>query len=250
MADKKIRVTVWNEYEHEREEPEAQKFYPDGIHNTVKRFLDLDEELEVTAVSLDMPDQGLPEELLNNTDVLIWWGHMAHWKVEDALVDRIIERVYRYGMGFIGLHSAHHSKPFKRIIGTTGDLVWGDNQKEIIWNLNPSHPIAQGIPDHFYLEEDELYCEPFYIPVPDELVFGSWFEYGGFFRGGCCFKRGLGKIFYFQPGHETCPSFHNPYVQKIIRNAVHWAKPTDFGVHVPDDGCPQQWEKFFDPANK
>ena len=95
MADKKIRVTVWNEYEHEREDPDAQKIYPDGIQNTVKRFLDLDEELEVTAVSLDMPDQGLPEELLNNTDVLIWWGHMAHWKVEDALVDRIIERVYR-----------------------------------------------------------------------------------------------------------------------------------------------------------
>lgn len=244
--EKKIRVTVWNEFVHEREEDYIGKIYPEGIHGAIKNFLSTEDDFEVTAVSLDMPEQGLPDELLNNTDVLIWWGHVRHWMVEDSLVERIAERVYKYGMGFIALHSAHHSKVFKRILGCTGDLVWGENQKEIIWNLNPTHPIAAGIPDHFVLDDEELYCEPFYIPTPDELVFCGWYEYGGLFRGGACYRRGLGKVFYFQPGHEECRSFYNPYVQKIIKNAVRWAEPNDFGVTVPES-CPELTVRYHEP---
>ena len=229
MADK-IRVTIWNEFRHEREHEAAKKMYPNGLHATIKEFLDKNDDLEVRLAALDDPDQGLPDEVLNSTDVLIWWGHVAHWEVKDELVDKIKDRVYKDGMGFIGLHSAHHSKPFRAILGTTGNLEWGEEQKEIIWNLCPTHPIAAGIPKAFELEEDELYSEPFFIPKPDDLVFGAWYEHGNIFRCGATFTRGLGKIFYFQPGHETCPSFYNPYCQKIITNAVYWAKPADFSV--------------------
>ena len=227
--DKKIHVTIWSEFTHEKTDPEAKAMYPDGLHRQIANYLGKTADFEVTTVALDDPDQGLPEWLLNRTDVLVWWGHIRHGDVDDALVERIIQRILRKGMGFIALHSAHHSKIFKRIIGATGNLCWGKEQSEIVWNMAPSHPIAAGIPDHFVLKKEELYGEPFYIPQPNELVFGSWFEDGHIMRSGCCFLRGVGKIFYFQPGHETCPSYYNEYVLRIIRNAVYWAKPNDFG---------------------
>ena len=151
-------------------------------------------------------------------------------------------------MGFIALHSGHHSKPFKAIVGTNGNLSWGRDQKEIMWNLLPAHPIAAGIPDHFIIEKEELYCEPFYIPQPDELVFGAWYEDGFIFRAGCCFFRGAGKVFYFQPGHESCRSFHNEYVQRIITNAVYWAKPNDI-VYPIENKCPHVQYKVTDEFN-
>ncbi len=233
---KKIRVTVWNEYRHERTEECARKYYPNGIHERIREILSECDDLEIRTATLDDPDCGLSDEVLDNTDVLVWWGHLAHWEVPDALAEKIRERVYRRGMGFIGLHSAHESKPFKLVVGTTGVLSWGDTQKEVVWNVMPMHPIAAGVPDHFVLDEEEMYGEPFYIPTPDELVFVDWFEHGNIFRGGACFYRGTGKVFYFQPGHETCPSYLNEHVCRIIRNAVHWAAPADFGYALPN-GC-------------
>lgn len=241
----RIRVTVWNEFRHERHVEEVKKKYPDGIHSVIKSFLDTAGDLDVTLAALDDPCQGLPDSLLENTDVLIWWGHMAHHEVSDELTAKIQKRVYMGKMGFIALHSAHHSKPFKAIIGTNGNLSWGRDQKEIVWNLLPSHPIAAGIPDHFTLDCEELYCEPFYIPKPDELVFGSWYEDGYIFRSGCCFWRGAGKVFYFQPGHECCRSFYNENVQRIITNAVYWARPNNIVYDIPD-GCPELLNKITD----
>jgi len=234
MADK-IRVTVWNEFRHEKNENEAKKVYPNGLHAAIKEFLDKNDDMEVRLASLDDPEQGLPDDVLNNTDVLLWWGHGFHDEVEDQLVERIRNRVYRDGMGFIGLHSAHHSKPFRAIVGCTGNLCWGDNLHEVIWNLFPTHPIAQGIPACFDIEEDELYAEPFFVPTPDQLVFTGWFPNGNIFRSGLCYYRGMGKVFYFQPGHETCRSFYNEYVQKIITNGVRWAAPvkTQVKEHTP-----------------
>lgn len=245
---KKIRVTVWNEFRHEKNEPPVKAIYPDGLHAVIKEFLDKTGEMEVTLAALDDPCQGLPDSLLDNTDVLIWWGHMAHHEVSDELVGKIQKRVYMGKMGFIALHSAHHSKPFKAIVGTNGNLSWGRDQKEVVWNLMPSHPISAGIPDHFTLDCEELYCEPFYIPQPDQLVFGGWYEDGYIFRSGCCFLRGAGKVFYFQPGHEFCNSLHNEYVQKIITNAVYWAKPNDIVYDIPD-GCPEVTSKITDEFN-
>ncbi|MBQ8508432.1 MAG: ThuA domain-containing protein [Clostridia bacterium] len=235
----KIKVTVWNEGRHEKSNKAAQAMYPEGIDGAVKAFLDKDPTLEVRAVRLDDPDQGLPDELLNDTDVLLWWGHMAHQCVEDALVEKIKNRVYNEGMGFIGMHSAHMSKPFRAIVGTSGQLSWGDNQQELVWNLMPQHPIAAGIPEYFEIETEEMYGEPFRIPQPDELIFTSWYKGGNIFRSGLTYYRGIGKVFYFQPGHETCASFYNPYVQRILTNAVHWAKPNEFVIDRPTT-CPHR----------
>ena len=235
---RKLNVVIWNEFRHEKKMEDVKALYPNGIHAFIKDFLKSNDDMDITLAALDDKDQGLPDELLDKTDVLIWWGHCAHNEVNDELVEKIRSRVYLGKMGFIALHSAHHSKPFKKIVGTNGNLTWGRNQKEIVWNMMPSHPIAAGISDHFILEEDEVYAEPFYIPQPDALVFGSWFEDGYIFRSGVCFIRGAGKVFYFQPGHETCKSYYNPNVQRIIKNAVYWAAPGEIGYKINDE-CPE-----------
>ena len=225
-----IRVTVWNEFVHEKN-PAIAAVYPDGIHGAVKAALDADPlgRFEVRTATLDMPDQGLDDETLNSTDVLFWWGHVAHQKVEDALVERIWQRIME-GMGFVGLHSAHYSKIFKKLTGTGCRLKWRESgDLERIWVVEPGHPIAEGLPEYFELPHEETYGERFDIPAPDELVFTSWFSGGEVFRSGCCFYRGRGKIFYFRPGHESFPTFYDPNVAQVIRNAAAWAAP----VHGP-----------------
>ena len=244
----KLKVTIWNEFRHEKTKEAVKAIYPNGLHAVIGEFLGEDESLEIRLAALDDPDQGLPDEVLEDTDVLIWWGHMAHKEVDDALVEKIRKRVYLGKMGFIALHSGHHSKPFKAIVGTNGNLQWGRNQKEIVWNMSPGHPIAAGIPDHFLIESEELYAEPFYIPQPEELIFGAWFEDGFIFRAGCVFHRGAGRVFYFQPGHETCKSFFNPYVRRIIKNAVDYVKPTALGFTV-EDKCPHILTPVVDEFN-
>ncbi len=232
-----IKVTVWNEGVHEKLSNEVAGVYPAGIHGCIKNFLSSQEDITVRTATLAQRKCGLSDEVLEDTDVLIWWGHMAHDKVPDKLVEKIHKRVLA-GMGLVVLHSGHHSKIFKALMGTTCNLRWRDADRERIWNINPTHPIAQGIPAHFSIDVEEMYGEQFDIPDPDELVFLGWFAGGEVFRSGCCWKRGLGKIFYFQPGHESNPTFHNEYVQRIIINAVRWANP-GFTVKEPVQ-CPQK----------
>lgn len=231
-----IHVTIWNEFRHEKRSETVRALYPEGIHAYIRDFLQSD-ELEITLAALDDPAQGLPDEVLNNTDVLVWWGHLAHHVVEDALVERINARVQQ-GMGMLFLHSGHKSKPFQRVLGTTGNLSWGRNQKCVVWNLAPTHPVTAGVPAHFELYE-ELYSEPFFIPKPDELLFGTWYEDGNIFRGGATWTRGLGKIVYFHPGHETCSSFANEHVQQVIKNAVRWCAPAKLAEGFDNVECPQ-----------
>ena len=245
MAEKILNVTIWNEYRHERNEEHCKAIYPDGIHGLIKSFLEPDQTLNVRLAALDDPDQGLPPEVLDSTDVLLWWGHMAHREVKDELVAKIRDRVFTGKMGFIPLHSAHKSKPFAAILGTNGNLSWGRDQREIVWTLLPGHDIAAGVPDHFLLDLEELYSEPFFIPQPDELIFGGWFEDGHIMRSGATFYRGAGKVFYFQPGHESCRAYYHPMVQRIITNAIRWAKPNDFGFAINND-CPHVTWKITD----
>ncbi len=219
-----IKVTVWNEFRHEKELEHVQEIYPNGIHSCIAEFLDQHEDIFVRTASLDEPEHGLTDDVLANTDVLIWWGHAHHDEVQDSVVEKVKTRVLQ-GMGFIGLHSAHHSKPMKALLGTTLNLRWRDGDRERVWCINPAHPIAEGLPPYFELEQEEMYGEFFDIPAPDELVFMGWFAGGELFRSGCTFTRGRGKIFYFQPGHEEFPIYYKPEVQKIITNAVRWARP-------------------------
>lgn len=229
-----IRVTVWHEFRHEKTNPKVAELYPEGIHGTIAAFLGKDAAIQVRTATLDEPEHGLTQEVLDETDVLIWWGHMAHAEVADEIAARAHKRVLE-GMGLIVLHSAHYAKIFKALLGTTCSLKWREaGDKERVWNINPSHPIAQGIGDYFEIPKEEMYGEPFGIPDPDELIFISWFTGGEVFRSGATWQRGHGRIFYFRPGHETYPAYHQAEVQKIITNAVHWARAT---VRIPDT-CP------------
>ena len=220
-----IRVTVWNEFHHERVKEEVKAIYPDGIHNLIASFLKSD-DIEVRTAVLWDEECGLTEEVLENTDVLIWWGHCKHGLVPDEIAARVKEHVLN-GMGFIALHSAHYSKPFKLLMGTSCSLSWReDDDMERLWNVKPAHPITKGIGRYIEIPHDEVYAEPFGIPEPDEVIFMAWYEGGEVFRSGCTFHRENGKIFYFQPGHETYPVYHDKNIQTIIRNAVYWAAPT------------------------
>ena len=224
MAD--LRVTIWNEFVHERENEEVGRIYPDGMHAAIAAGISrLDAGLEITTATLDVPDHGLPQVRLDATDVLIWWGHRAHARVEDEVVDRVHRQVLE-GMGLIVLHSGHFSKIFKRLMGTACSLRWREaGERERLWVCNPGHPIAQGVGDFLELEQTEMYGEPFAVPEPEEQVFVSWFEGGEVFRSGCCWHRGNGRIFYFRPGHETYPIYHNTMVHRVIANAVRWCAP-------------------------
>ncbi len=217
-----IRVTVWNE--HTRITEEVLAVYPGGIHAYLATVLGEEEDFSVRTAILADEEHGLSEAVLNDTDVLLWWGHNAHHLVEEEIAKRVVDHVQR-GMGFIALHSAHLAKPFRYLMGTSCNLRWRDGDHERIWTVDPTHPIAAGIPDYFELEEEEMYGEQFDIPTPEALVFLGWFSGGEVFRSGCTWTRGLGKVFYFQPGHETNPSYKHPMVQQIIKNAVRWAKP-------------------------
>ena len=230
-----IRVTVWNEYLHERTDGIVKDIYPEGIHKVIADFLGKNDDMVVTTVVQDDPENGLTDEVLNNTDVLIWCAHIRHYEVSDAVVNKVKDHVLR-GMGFIPLHSAHMSKPFTALMGTSGTLKWRDGDRERLWCLDPSHPIAAGVPETFVLDPEEMYGEYFDIPKPDSVVFMSWFRGGEVFRSGCTFTRGYGKIFYFRPGHEANPTYYNENVQKIITNAVRWACPTNrlAGITCPD----------------
>ena len=230
-----IRVTIWNEFRHEKKNEAVRALYPNGIHAFIRDFLACD-ELEITLAALDDPAQGLPDEVLESTDVLIWWGHLAHREVEDALVERINHRVQQ-GMWMLFLHSGHKSKPFQRVLGSTGNLSWGRNQRCVVWNLAPTRPVTRGIPAHFELYE-ELYSEPFFIPKPDDLLFGTWYEDGNIFRGGATWTRGLGRVVYFHPGHETCASFANVHVQRVIKNAVRWCAQSATADGFNNTECP------------
>lgn len=230
-------MLVWNENRHEKRDEKVRAVYPEGIHGAIADFLK-EEEFKVNTATLDEPEHGLSEAVLRETDVLIWWGHLAHGEVEDVIIEKVRQRVLE-GMGLIVLHSGHFSKIFKALMGTTCDLKWREaDEKERIWIVDPSHPIAEGLGEYIELEKEEMYGEHFDIPAPDELVMVSWFEGGEVFRSGCTYRRGKGKIFYFRPGHETYPTYYHKDIQKVIKNAVKWAKPVNLPTPVYGNAQP------------
>ena len=218
-----IRAVVWGENVHEQTSEAVRAIYPDGMHETIASALREAEGLEVATATLQEPEHGLSEVRLASTDVLLWWGHAAHGEVRDEVVERVARRVWE-GMGLIVLHSGHYSKIFKRLMGTPCSLKWREaGERERAWAINRGHPIAQGVGECIEIAETEMYGEPFAVPEPMETVFVSWYEGGEVFRSGMTWQRGAGKIFYFSPGHETYPIYHNEGVRQVLRNAVGWA---------------------------
>lgn len=241
-------ITIWNEFLHEQEDSdcgrECRKHYPNGIHQHLKAALSpAFEGWNIKAVALGEPQNGLPEAVLNSTDVMVWWGHMAHHRVPDELVEKVHARVLA-GMGLIVLHSGHFSKIFKRVCGTSCALKWREiGEKERVWVADPFHPIAKGIPETFVVEQTEMYGEPFGLPADAHPVFMSWYQGGNVFRSGVTLQRDAGKIFYFSPGHETLPIYHNETVLKVIENAIRWANPeggVGAGLTAPCEEKPQE----------
>jgi trehalose utilization protein len=238
-------VTVWGENLHEHKSEAVQKVYPNGMHTVIAEGIreHLGGGAEVRTATLDQPEHGLTEAILADTDVLTWWGHMAHDKVEDEIVTRVHKRVLQ-GMGILVLHSGHMSKIFRRLMGTSCNLIWRDDEKELVWNVSPGHPITEGLPAVFEIPDQEMYGEFFDIPQPDELVFLSSFTGGEVFRSGCCFYRGQGRVFYFSPGHETYPVYYQAEVRRVIANGVRWAyqaprEPITTVVKCPN--APKGW---------
>jgi len=226
-------ILIYNEYIKERKVEEVAKIYPHGIHGALSEIFAGD-EYNVRCAALEDIREKITPEILKETDVMLWWGHSAHKNVPDDIADLVVREVNK-GMGLILLHSSHLSKPMLRLLGTSCTLSWRASDRERLWTCLPSHPIAAGIPVHFELQQEEMYGEPFDIPNPDEIVFMGWFAGGEVFRSGVTYRRGYGKIFYFQPGHEKFPTFYNETVRKIIRNAVEWAKPC---IRLEDLVCP------------
>ncbi len=241
-----IRVLVWNEFEHEKINSAVGELYPHGLHAAIAASFENAEDIRVATATLDEPEQGLSVARLEATDVLICWGHRAHDKVDDAVVERVAQRVWE-GMGLIVLHSAHFSKIFRRLMGTPCSLKWREaGERERIWVIDRNHPIAAGLPEHFEIEHEEMYGEPFTIPEPSETVLISWFQGGEVFRSGVTFKRGAGRVFYFRPGHETYPTYHHPLVRRVILNAARWAynpappwQSISIAPNVPHDQAPE-----------
>lgn len=225
-----IRVTVWNEFKHEREFEAIRSVYPEGIHGCIAGFLGKEEDIAVRTATFEEPEHGLTEEVLEETDVLIFWSHALQEEFSDAVAERV-QRHVQAGMGLIALHSAHFSKIMKRLLGTSMTLKWKHDEQEKLWCILPSHPIAQGLPEMIEIPQEEMYGEFFDIPKPDDVVFAGWFSGGQIFRSGCTFTRGYGKIFYFQPGHEAYPIYHMPEIRKIILNAVRFCEPVSEQRH-------------------
>ncbi len=245
-----IRTIVWGENVHEGTNATVAGLYPKGMHGAIADALNADPAIAATTAILQDPDHGLTAARLAETDVLVWWGHAAHGEVQDAVVERVVEAVWG-GMGAIFLHSAHFAKPFKRLMGTPCNLTWREaGERERLWLTSRHHPIAAGLPDHFELETEEMYGEPFGVPEPMETVFVSWFQGGEVFRSGLTWRRGAGNVFYFRPGHETYPTYHDPNVQMVLRNAVKWAQNAAPRILNPGDAPNVPVERALEPITE
>lgn len=249
MNEQPIRVTVWGENMHDRSDERVRAVYPHGMHEAIAAGLreQLGDAVNVRTATLELPDHGLPDDVLESTDVMTWWGHAGHELVSDEIAAKVQQRVHK-GMGLLVLHSGHLSKPFTRLMGTSCCLRWREaDDREIVWTVNPGHPIAEGVPHPFIIPNQEMYGEYFDIPQPDELVFISSYTGGEVFRSGCCFTRGQGRVFYFSPGHETYPVYHHPAIQRVIANGVRWAHNTARAAYDTTE-CPNSPTGWFEQA--
>lgn len=238
-----VRVTVWGENVHEQTEDDVRERYPDGMHGAIAAGLRqlLGDQVQTRTATLEQSEHGLPQEVIDQTDVLTWWGHIAHDRVDDVIVDRVQAAVLG-GMGLLVLHSGHYSKILQRLLGTSCSLKWrNEGERELVWTVNPAHPIAHGVPHPLVIPAQEMYGEHFDIPEPDELVFISSFDGGEVFRSGCCFQRGAGRIFYFSPGDQDYPVYFQPEIQRVLANAVTWAAPRIRGPVPEAPNAPRGW---------
>ena len=229
-GDRPIRALCWSE----RTEREA--VYPDGINGAIAQALDEAGGFETRVAKLADEGQGLND--LDWADVLVWFGHLKHRDVTDENVRRIVAAVQERGMGYVPVHSSLGARPFHLVLGHRGGSAgWReDGCPSVVSVVQPDHPIAQGLDRMFIIPMEEMYAEPFAIKPPDELVFISSFAGGEVLRSGCCWYAGKGRVFYFQPGHETYPVYFQREIKLIMANACRWA-----AARTQDVGTGRWW---------
>ena len=85
-----IRALVWGENVHEQKNKVVAEIYPNGMHGQIAGAARArTSNIVATTATLQEPEHGLTEERLDETDVLLWWGHTAHGEVDDAIVERV-----------------------------------------------------------------------------------------------------------------------------------------------------------------
>ncbi|MDG9701395.1 ThuA domain-containing protein [Streptomyces sp. DH37] len=216
-----ISVTVWTECGPD--DAAVSAVYPEGMHGAIAGGLAPHADLRVRTATMDEEDHGLGGTVLDETDVLFWWGHNRHDEVDGGIVARVRARVLE-GMGLVALHSSAESAVFRSLMGTSGRISgWRHGDREVVWTVDVTHPVAAGVPQPMVIPEQEMYAEPFDVPAPDELVFLSSFAGGEVFRSGIAWRRGLGRVLYFSPGHEEYPVYRREDVRTVLANAAFWA---------------------------
>lgn len=237
-----MNITIFNEYHPNEHTGKAEKNYPGGIHIALKSIFE-SQEYDVVTATQEQACNGLTDEILDNTDVLLWWSKNWDNELLNSVADKVVSRI-REGMGAVFLHSAKNSKPFLRLTGTTSataPVSWKEpGESERLFVVSPAHPIAEGIPSGYVIPNEEPYCEYFDIPKPDDIVFLGGFGNGMCIRAGVTFTRGAGKIFFFQPGHDSFPVYNDKVIRRIILNAVNWAKPVAKPAPIAEETKPEQ----------
>jgi trehalose utilization protein len=107
-----IRVVIWDE-----RQPAQKSVYPNFLGNHLAEYLRNSERgrgarLQVRSVGIDDPEQGLSSDVLDNCDVLVWWGHQRHGEISADTAKGIVRRITSGQLSLIALHSAHWSRPF------------------------------------------------------------------------------------------------------------------------------------------
>lgn len=222
-----MKILIYNEGRDERLKPEVLEVYPDGIGAVLKDVVSSIPGAEILGI-ISMYDMGTMEEmdkLLAITDVLVFWSHGGNSMFPDDIATLIQNHVLR-GMGFVVLHSAIGSKPFKALMGTTCSIHYRHDDFERLTCCNPQHPIAAGLPLHIELEKEESYGEYIDVPKPDDIIYLGWFDSGEVCRSVMTWHRGYGKVVFLQPGHETNPSYYDQHIRKLICNSCIWSART------------------------
>jgi trehalose utilization protein len=224
-------IVVWSEG------TAPTNIYPKDINAAIVEGLKADKRFAndtIIAASLNDPDQGINDELLAKTDVLLWWGHKKHAKVSDELTAKIKQRWMDGKMGFIGLHSAHFAKPNKALMGTACSFSCyrTDCTKTKVTVTDKTHPIAAGVPETFTVENGERYGDPYIVPAGYTCVFEglSSLKDGKTDNAKMVFawenvNGSKSRFVYFQLGHETNPIYFDPNVRTIVANATEWVMP-------------------------
>lgn len=213
-----LRVHVWCEGTAPR------AVYPNDVDGAVADHLGKLPTLQVRRGRLADPSAGLAEDVLDATDVLLWWGHLRHDDVPNDRAEAVVRRVREGKLGLIALHSSCTSKPFKGLMGMACEPGgWReDGRPEHVKIVAPDHPIARGVTP-FTIPRSDMFAEPFEVPAPESVVLVSNWDNGETVRSGLTWTVGKGRVAFLRTGHDAFPVLFHPSVRQIIANATLWA---------------------------